>query len=329
MFNPSLFYDKLKNLSHHARVKTYASVFDKNASYPLISVSYGSTNKPTLLVTGGVHGLERIGAQVALSLLDVFENRLQWDKHLEQLLQHIQVVFVPMVNPVGLKNFTRANGNGVDLMRNAPVTATDKVPFLAGGHLLSPKIPWYRGKTIQTETQFVCDVVKDILDQTNTLISLDCHSGFGTQDQLWFPFATTKNHFTHINEIFSLLDIFEKTYPNHFYKIEPQSINYLNHGDIWDYAFFNLKKAHQVFLPFTLEMGSWSWVKKNPFQILNKNGLHNPVKPHRTRRALRRHVTLFDFLIHALASTEVWNNDKIKTSFAINQKAVSKYYNGK
>ena len=32
-----------------------------------------------------------------------------------------------------------------------------------------------------------------------------------------------------------------------------------------------------VFLPFTLEMGSWLWVRKNPRQMLDYFGYFNPV----------------------------------------------------
>ena len=61
-----------------------------------------------------------------------------------------------------------------------------------------------------------------------------------------------------------------------------------------------------VFLPFTLEMGSWLWVKKNPRQLLSLFGLFNPILPHRLTRVLRRHLTLFDFLLHATASHQQW-----------------------
>lgn len=326
MFNPDVFYKKIQNLDPQARVKEYGQVQYKDHSYPLASVSFGNPTKPTLLIAGGVHGLERIGAQVAMSLMEMVNARIQWDQLYKEILEKVQIVFIPMINPIGLKRFTRSNGNSVDLMRNAPISADGRIPFLGGGHNYSKILPWYRGAEVQTETQFVLDVVKDILKESNQLISVDCHSGFGLQDQLWFPFATTKNYFSQLNEVYALLSLFEHTYPNHFYKIEPQSANYITHGDIWDYAYFNLKKEKQIFIPLTLEMGSWSWIKKNPFQLISPSGLFNPVKPHRTRRALRRHVTLFDFLLHALASSDSWCSEKIALSYSINQKAIQRYY---
>ena len=203
-----------------ATVHRGGEVSFKGLTYPLVSVSYGDVTGPTLLVTGGVHGLERIGAELCLSLLESFHYRLQWDQVLQQMLKKIQVVFVPLANPVGYFETTRGNANGVDLMRNAPIEATDPVPFLIGGQNYSSKIHWYRGQELQTETKFLCQVVQNILLKSNCLVSLDMHSGFGFKDQLWFPFATSYKKFTQLSEMFMLFDLFEKTNPYHVYKIE-------------------------------------------------------------------------------------------------------------
>ena len=53
-------------------------------------------------------------------------------------------------------------------------------------------------------------------------------------------------------------------------------------------------------------MGSWTWVRKNPLQGLSALGRFNPMKPHRLRRTLRRHLPLLDFLFHAAASHAAW-----------------------
>lgn len=47
---------------------------------------------------------------------------------------------------------------------------------------------------------------------------------------------------------------------------EPQSQQYLTHGDLWDHLYLRALTGHpgHLFLPLTLEMGSWLWVKKNP-----------------------------------------------------------------
>lgn len=90
---------------------------------------------------GGVHGLERIGAQVVIAFLGGLVARLPWDSTLQRQLEHVRLVFMPLVNPGGMLRHTRANVNGVDLMRNAPVDAQDAVPFLVGGQRISAGLP--------------------------------------------------------------------------------------------------------------------------------------------------------------------------------------------
>lgn len=320
------FLENYEVYNDYGRVKRFGEVSFAQKKYPLISVHYGNPQAPTLFINGGIHGLERIGAQLTLSLLQSFHERLSWDSVLKNMLNDLQVVFLPLANPVGYFETTRSNGNGVDLMRNANIDATENVPFLLGGHKKSNKIPWYRGNEHQTETDFVISVVQDILSSSNTLVSLDIHSGFGFRDQLWFPFANSKKPFTQVSELYLLFQLFRKSFPHHVYKVEPQSKNYLTHGDIWDYCFYNIKKPHQTYLPITLEMGSWIWVKKNPLQIFSKTGLFNPIKEHRIHRTLRRHRPLFDFLLHALISNQFWTQIDPANKKDIEQKAIQKYY---
>ncbi len=310
----------------YGRVKKYGEINFKEKKYPLVTVSFGNAQAPTLFINGGIHGLERIGAQLTLSLLNSFHERLSWDSVLKKMLTDIHVVFLPLANPVGYFETTRSNGNGVDLMRNADIEATDPVPYLLGGHTKGPHLPWFRGHSTEKETEFVISVVRDILSATDTLVSLDIHSGFGFRDQLWFPFANSKNKFSQISQLYLLFQLFRKSFPHHVYKVEPQSKVYLTHGDIWDYCFYKVRKDHQVYLPITLEMGSWIWVKKNPLQIFSKTGLFNPIKKHRIHRTLRRHRPLFDFLLHALISNQFWTQIDPKNKTDIEQKAILKYY---
>jgi hypothetical protein len=61
-----------------------------------------------------------------------------------------------------------------------------------------------------------------------------------------------------------------------------------------------------VFLPLTLEMGSWLWVKKNPRQLFSREGIFNPLIAHRQQRVLRRHLPLLDFTLRAAAASARW-----------------------
>ena len=89
--------------------------------------------------------------------------------------------------------------------------------------------------------------------------------------------------------------------------IEPQSQQYLAHGDLWDHLYrSSLARAGSVFLPLTLEMGSWRWVSKYPRQILSRLGLFNPLPADRRERVLRHHLPWLDFLIRTGSDSAKW-----------------------
>lgn len=266
------------------------------------------SDAPALGVFGGVHGLERIGAEVAIACLRSLVMRLRWDETLHRQLDAMRYVFVPIVNPGGLVQHTRANPNGVDLMRNAPVDARDAVPYLIGGQRLSAALPWYRGAngaSMEIESAALCAIVRSELLTRPFSIAVDCHSGFGLRDRLWFPFAHTARPVERLPEIHALCETMDEALLHHRYVIEPQSHQYLTHGDLWDHLVLGAPSEH-AFLPFTLEMGSWLWVRKNPRQLFSRHGIFNPMIEHRQQRVLRRHIGLLDFIARAVASHTRW-----------------------
>lgn len=300
-------------LKNNIRVSTAAEINYNDKSYPIYTFSIGSIEptSPVIFITGGVHGLERIGAQLAWSLLKTTLDRLLWDESLRLLFTKIRLVVVPLVNPYGYENYRRSNINGVDLMRNSPINATEKVPFLLGGHRYSNKIPWYRGVDgrLEPENQALKAIFKKEVAQSACAVAVDFHSGFGMKDRLWFPYSYTKKPFGNLAEMHALSHLFEQTHPYHIYQIEPQSEGYLLNGDMWDYLYLDFINNNKsgVFLPITLEMGSWSWVRKNPLQLFSKHGAFNPIKQHRIKRTYRRHNLLFDFLLKAAYSNKIWS----------------------
>lgn len=300
-------------LVHSGQVLVLGESTRQNKSLPLVGFCFGSQDPaaPTLGLFGGVHGLERIGSQVVLSLMSSFSELLLWDHLLQDALKKIRIVFFPIVNPWGLYGQTRSNPNGVDLMRNAPVEALENPTWMVSGHRLSPRLPWYRGQSgvLEPESRALIDFVEAQSFASSRVIHLDFHSGFGTADQIWFPYAKSTRPFPNLPEFHALKQAFERTHPHHFYKIEPQAQNYTTHGDLWDYLFDEYNRPSKrsgVFLPLAVEMGSWMWVKKNPLQLFSTLGPYNPIVPHRHKRILRRHNTLFDFMIRALVSSEMW-----------------------
>lgn len=301
-----------------ARVDVLGHAEHEQWRYPLYSVCLGSKNPedPVLAFFGGVHGLEKIGSEVVLSYMELILQLMSWDSEYQERLERTRLVFFPIVNPVGIVLRQRSNGNGVDLMRNAPLDAEEKTGLnLYCGHRISKRLPWYRGPEgaeMEVEAKALCDLVRRELFPSRLSLAMDVHSGFGARDRLWFPYAYSRRQYTSLAEVTALKRLFDRTYPHHFYQIEPVSHQYLIHGDLWDHLNLEFERSlyhtekHQQFIPWTLEMGSWLWLRKNPRQILSPWGLFHPIMPHRHHRIMRRHITLFDFFHRALLHPDAW-----------------------
>jgi len=315
-------------------VKLLGEIEHSGHVFPLIGIVLGTENKtaPTFSLFSGVHGLERIGSQVNLAYLRTFLNLLQWDKSTQDVLKRNRLVLLPVINPVGMFLKRRSNGQGVDLMRNAPVKAENLHPLsLYGGHRISSRLPWYQGPLnapMEYEAQILCQFVREEVFESKVAISVDVHSGYGARDRFWFPYAKTRNPFKHLAEVFALRSMLDKTYPNHIYKIEPQSRQYVTHGDLWDYLYDQHQslEGNRLFLPFCLEMGSWLWVRKNFRQIFSILGVFNPITRHRLQRTLRRHIHLFDFLFRAVQSPGHWAEIPPNEKIILRKQAIDFWY---
>ncbi|ADE11405.1 M14 family zinc carboxypeptidase [Sideroxydans lithotrophicus] len=302
-----------------------------NKCFPVYRLTLGNPDPklPAIGFFGGVHGLERIGTQVLLYFLRSLLTRLEWDSSMHHLLQDVRLVFMPLINPGGMWQSTRSTPRGVDLMRNAPVEATGGVPFLLGGHRISPHLPWYRGAAgaeMESENLALCRTVQEELLPRPFSIAVDCHSGFGARDRIWFPHAHSVHPIDHLADILRLEELFQQTHPNTRYLFEPQSVQYRTHGDIWDYLYLQSQNdRNRTFLPLTLEMGSWLWVKKNPLQLFSRHGIFNPSVEHRLHRVLRRHAVWLDFLMRAAGGYDNWLV-KGPTRLRMQERAVMRWY---
>jgi len=298
--------------SPHVELRHLGDVGSGAQCLPLLALMLGSRapEAPAIGFFGGVHGLERIGTEVVMAYLRSLVMRLRWDSLLHQQLAGMRMVFMPLVNPGGLERGTRANPQGVDLMRNAPVEALGPAPWLVAGQRLSPSLPWYRGASgaaMAPESLALCALVREELLTHQIAMTVDCHSGFGLRDRIWFPFAHTAKPIEHLPEMHALCEILDQTHAQHHYLFEPQSRQYLTHGDLWDYLYLQSRDERgQMLLPLTLEMGSWLWVKKNPRQLFSRLGIFNPQIQHRRQRVLRRHVAWLDFMSRAASSAGHW-----------------------
>ena len=296
----------------HADVSVVCQVDAGGQTFPVYSVAIGnrSPSVPAVGFFGGVHGLECIGADVVIGYLRSILDRLTWDNLLALQLDRMRMVFMPIVNPGGLWLGTRSNPHGVDLMRNAPVESAEAAPNLLCGQRISARLPWYRGEAgapMEAESQAVCRVAQAELLSHEFSLSVDCHSGFGARDRLWFPYAHTARPVSHLAELHAFAHLLDRGHPHHRYVVEPQSRQYLAHGDLWDHLYAQAcTLGRGVFLPLTLEMGSWLWVRKNPRQCLSRHGFFNPLIPHRRERVVRRHLGGLDFVARAACSHAEW-----------------------
>lgn len=282
--------------------------------FPIYGMNLGTNDPeaPVFGLFGGVHGLERIGTHVLLSFLKTLLYRIRWEKDWENFFQRCRLITIPIVNPMGMALIRRGNGNGIDLMRNAPLDAKGKMIPLVSGHRISPLLPWYRGETTaapELETQIVHDFCQKHTFKSSRVITVDLHSGFGFKDRLWYPWSTSSAPFPHESQVLKLKSLLEETYPYHIYTVEHQSLNYSNHGDLWDWIYLKYQKENPQgqYLPLTLEMGSWMWVRKNLWQVFTMEGMFNPVKKHRYARTMRRHNQLLELLMKASCYHESWS----------------------
>lgn len=328
----------LKSVHSRAEVEVLATVKDRGLELPIHGITFGSKDRsaPTLGIFGGVHGLERIGSEVVISYMQTISELLTWDETFHERLKHSRLVFVPIINPIGMYHRRRSNGNGVDLMRNSPTRAEKNPAYLVGGHQISNKLPWFMGHAgdgsgMEIESKALCNFVEKEIFSSKVSISVDVHSGFGSVDRLWFPYAKTVTPPLHLPEIVALKRLLDRSYPNHFYQIEPQAKSYTTHGDLWDWLYDLKLQKHPTdpFLPLTLELGSWMWLKKNPRQLFSSLGAFNPLIPHRLQRILRRHLTLFDFLHRAILSPASWTNLDVEARAQLTRRATELWYEPK
>ena len=320
-----------------ARVDVLGEVRNAGESFPLIAFRFGPEDPslPSLALFGGVHGLERIGTQVVLAYLRTFVEMARWDRVTQDMLATTRLLAIPLVNPAGMYLRLRSNGNHVDLMRNAPVEAEGLAGWhWFGGQRITPRLPWYRGEEgspMEVEAQAVCDFVRREVFPARIALSIDAHSGYGAVDRLWFPYAKSRSPFPELPEALALKHLLDKTHPNHVYRVEPQSRQYLAHGDLWDYLYDGYRTAQPGghYLPLTLEMGSWLWVRKNWIQAFSALGVFNPRIPHRLRRTLRRHLFLFDLFHRAVRSPEPWAYPDPSERERLERQGLELWYAGK
>lgn len=76
-------------------------------------------NEPEIQLVGAIHGDEGLSCEIMLKLIEYFvKGYTLQDPVAQYLVNNFELHIIPVLNPYGLTNKTRANANGVDLNRN-------------------------------------------------------------------------------------------------------------------------------------------------------------------------------------------------------------------
>lgn len=285
----------------------FSSRTPEGQRYPIYLLEIGKKSafaRHTASIVSGVHGLETIGIRIHLDIVRSLLNPR--DPHFSPALAEgkLGIYSIPILNPAGVARQTRANGHGVDLNRNSGIDAEKAVPFF-GGQRISPALPYYRGKALERESRALYRFLQQFAWRTpaRVHVALDIHSGYGAQNYLWWPYSFSKRRVPHAAVFEQWGAELQKRHP--LYRIEPMSLSYQTHGDLWDRALLEFEarkeagklRAKSLFLPLTLEIGTWEELKKNPLRILQKRRIFNP--PRQSRKVyLREHRQLIWDILH-------------------------------
>lgn len=147
----------------------------------------------SVFINASHHGKEHMTTLLAMNQIDYLVNKYQYDKGLQELLNDVSIIFLPMVNPDGI-NIARgyaiassnavtvgrsssvnrymgwkANGRGVDLNRNYPMR-WDYILDDPG----KPASKNYKGEAPFSEIE--TNIVKDLCEKNNFEICIAYHS---------------------------------------------------------------------------------------------------------------------------------------------------------
>jgi hypothetical protein len=284
----------------------YSGLSPRGGRWPIYLLEIGkpaALSKHNPLLISGVHGLETIGIRIHLDILRAMLSKKS-KFYSEPLRQgKLGIYSIPILNPSGVAGLTRSNARGIDLNRNSGIEAKGAMPFF-GGHKISPRLPYYRGKSMERESRALIRFLKNELWHGKNRIhaALDIHSGYGSQNYLWWPYSYTKDD-VYQRPAFELLgDELRKRHS--LYRIEPMALSYQTHGDLWDLALLEFEKQQRTglyqksqFLPYTLEIGTWQEIRKQPTRLFSREKIFNP-PPESRKQYLKAHRALIWDFIH-------------------------------
>ena len=253
---------------------------------------------PTVAFFSCFHGVEWIGSRVLVNFIEHLIREITWDEDIKALTEKVNICGIPVVNPIGRLEHNRSNGNGIDLMRNAPVRS-DKALLLLGGQKFSRHIPWYMGEGLEKENVIVSKFLDDNVFPSDFKITIDIHSAFLRGSRIWIPYASGKKLPEKETKLFrQVRKTLNSVYKYNPYKYQKQENIYKTHGDFWDHSFDRHgSSAKGTFLPITLEISSREWSVRNFLRKWSLEALFSPSNRKQENSEYIKHIMVFDFII--------------------------------
>ncbi len=95
-----------------------------------------AADKPSVCYISTIHGNETLGVEMCLRLCELLLTSHGTDPDITALVDSTVIWVLPLMNPDGMHNSSRYNGNNVDLNRSFPVYGTDFTTTLFDGEPL-------------------------------------------------------------------------------------------------------------------------------------------------------------------------------------------------
>jgi len=181
--------------SYGEKYPSFISVEKAGDSYmgnEIVCLKIGK-GKKSVFINASHHGKEHMTTLLAMNQIDYLVNKYQYDKELQELLNDVSIIFLPMVNPDGIsiaRGYAiaspnavtvgrsssvnrymgwKANGRGVDLNRNYPMR-WDYILDDPG----KPASKNYKGEAPFSEIE--TNIVKDLCQKNDFEICIAYHS---------------------------------------------------------------------------------------------------------------------------------------------------------
>jgi predicted deacylase len=248
---------------------------------PLARFEVGNQDKPAILLTALMHGVEVVGALALLDLVRRLADKS--DSVASGVLDDARLLIIPVVNPDahfanmtklhrGERAWQRCNANGVDLNRNFPRLTTNRLyhPFSGSRFRLSPH---YLGEHALSEPE--SRAVRATAVEARPVLSLAFHS-FG--NLILYPWAYTSSENPRADQYQALASVMTRGLQRFPYRAKQARQLYSALGDMDDWL-----DAELGTLALTIEVGRPDWRLRN---LTNPFAWMNPQEPDEAIRDL-------------------------------------------